>query len=47
MGIKQSGNGQRPSGMEEDCNGSQGPQLTVALERENSNSSDHKFCSVY
>ena len=34
MGIKkQTCNGQRPSGMEEDCSGSQGPQWTVVLEK--------------
>jgi hypothetical protein len=29
---KQTGNGQRPSGMGEDCVGSQGPKRTVTLE---------------
>jgi len=28
---KQTGNGERPSGMGEDCIGSQGPQRTVTL----------------
>jgi hypothetical protein len=36
MGIKkEADNGQRLSGMEEDCVGSQGPQRTVALEKNN------------
>jgi hypothetical protein len=36
MGIKkQAGNGQRPSGMAEECIGRQGPEGTVALERKN------------
>jgi hypothetical protein len=35
MGIKkEAGNGQRPSGIEEDCTGSQGPQRTLVLEEE-------------
>jgi len=32
VNIKQAGNGLRPSGMEEGCIGSQGPQRAVALE---------------
>jgi hypothetical protein len=35
MGIKkQAGNGRRPSGMEEHCIGSQGPQRTAAREEQ-------------
>jgi len=34
MEIKQAGNGQRPSGIEERRFGSQGPQRIVALEKE-------------
>jgi hypothetical protein len=36
---KQIGNSQRPSGMKEDCTGSQGPQHTAAVE-------DEKICDT-
>jgi hypothetical protein len=34
MEKKWEGNGQRPSGTEEDCTGSPGPQQTIVLEKE-------------
>jgi hypothetical protein len=39
---KRARNGQRPSGMEEDCIGSQGPQSTVVLEDEEEEEEEEK-----